>query len=136
MIDKETGEVLEDRDSDFGFYGEDAEETVVKDIKGVTDKVTEYVFSDMEFPCICLDADRKLPKHKWTVISKLVKQGTVEKDISFYMLRNGQLLKAGALSGIQIKAFIDVVGIENLFGYQNSDKLLKGDKLYALASFM
>lgn len=120
---------------DFGFYGEEAEKEEVRDIKGVTDEVSKFVYTDMKFPCICLNADIKLPKHKWLIISKLVKQGgSSEKDISVYMIRDGELYKAGALSGIQIKSFIDIIGLENMFGYQNKKIKLLGDKLYVLSS--
>ena len=120
--------------SDFGFYGEEADEASVRDIKGVTDEVSKFVFTNIEYPCICLKADIMLPTYKWEVIAKLVKQGVVSKNISIYMLRNGELFKAGSLSGLQVKAFIDIVGIENLFGFHNRDIRLDGDKLYVLAS--
>lgn len=121
---------------DFGFYGDEAEKDEVKDIRGITDEVSEFVYSDMSFPCICLKADIKLPRHKWLIISKLVKQGTVSKDISVYMVRNGELFKAGALTGAQIKSFIDIIGLENMYGYHNKDKKLVGDKLYVLSSIL
>lgn len=121
-------------DEDFGFYGEENEQEEIKDIRGVTDEVSKYVYSDMQFPCLCLNADIKLPKHKWIVISKLVKQGTVDKDIAVYMIRNGELFKAGSLSGIQVKAFIDIIGLDNIFGYYNKEVKLTGDKVYVLSN--
>ena len=80
-----------------------------------------------------LNEDIKLPKHKWLIISKLVKQGSEDKNIAVYLIRNGELYRAGSLSGVQIKAFIDILGIENLFGYYNKDKRLDGDRLYVLS---
>lgn len=119
---------------DFNFYGDGSnEEEVVRDVKGLTDTVSKFVYSNMTFPCICLKEDIKLPKHKWLIISKLVKQGSEDKNISVYMIRGGELFKAGSLSGLQIKAFIDIIGIDNLFGYYNKDKELKGDRLYVLS---
>lgn len=119
---------------DFNFYGGDeSEESIVKDVKGLTDTVSKFVYSDMVFPCICLNEDIKLPKHKWLIISKLVKQGSEDKNIAVYLIRNGELYRAGSLSGVQIKAFIDILGIENLFGYYNKDKRLDGDRLYVLS---
>lgn len=119
---------------EFDFYEDGGnEEEVVRDIKGLTDTVSKFVYSSMTFPCICLKEDIKLPKHKWLIISKLVKQGSEDKNISVYMIRGGELFKAGSLSGLQIKAFIDIIGIENLFGYYNKDKELKGDRLYVLS---
>lgn len=119
---------------DFGFYGEEEEEEVIKDIKGVTDEVSKFVFTNVEYPFVCLKADIALPQYKWLIISKLVKQGVASKNISFYMLRGGELFKAGALSGVQIKSFIDIVGIDNLFGYHNENIRLEGDRLYVLSS--
>lgn len=119
---------------EFDFY-EDNEEgkEEVRDVKGLTDTVSKYVYNNMEFPCICLKEDIKLPKHKWVIISKLVKQGSSGKNISIYMLRGGEMFKAGSLSGLQVKAFIDIVGLDNLFGYFNKDKELIGDRLYVLS---
>lgn len=119
---------------DFGFYGEDEDQEEIRGIRGITDEVSKFVFTNVEYPFICLNADIMLPQHKWVVISKLVKQGAVSKNIAFYMIRGGELYKAGSLSGIQIKSFIDIVGIENLFGYHNKDIRLEGDKLYVLSS--
>lgn len=120
---------------DFNFYGVEQDDTEeVKDLKGVTDTVSKFVFSNMSYPCICLKEDLKLPKHKWVIISKLVKQGSVDKNISVYMIRGGELYKAGSLSGVQIKAFIDIIGIDNMYGFYNKDKELKGDKLYVLSN--
>lgn len=123
-----------ENNNDFGFYGEEAEDNEVKDIKGVTDEVSEFVYSDMEYPCICLKNNLKMPEHKWVVISKLVKQGVSDKNISVYMIRGGDLYKIGALSGTQIKAFLDIVGIDNMVGFNRKDVKLIGDKLYALSS--
>ena len=120
--------------SDFDFYGDSANEEVVKDIRGITDEVSKYVYSNLSYPCIVLRENISFPKYKWVAISKLVKQGDASKNISFYILRNNEILKAGSLSGLQIKAFIDIVGLDNLFGYYNKDKVLEGDKLYVLSS--
>lgn len=119
---------------EFDFYeGNEEGKEEVRDVKGLTDTVSKYVYNNMEFPCICLKEDIKLPKHKWVIISKLVKQGSSDKNISIYMLRGGEMFKAGSLSGLQVKAFIDIVGLDNLFGYFNKDKELIGDRLYVLS---
>ena len=118
--------------NEFDFYG-DGEETVVKDIKGLTDTVSKFVYSSMDFPCICLKEDIKLPKHKWLIMSKLVKQGAEGKNISVYIRRGGDIFKAGSLAGEQVKAFIEIIGLDNLFGFYNKDKELVGDRLYVLS---
>lgn len=119
--------------TDFDFYDDESEEEVVKDIKGVTDSVSKFIYTDMEFPCICLKPDIILPKHKWKIISKLAKPDA-DKNISLYIIRQGDIFKIGSLSGIQIKAFIDIIGLENMTGFHSKDKELIGDKLYVLSS--
>lgn len=119
---------------EFNFYGGNSEEESVRDIKGITDTVTKYVYDNLNFPNICLNEDLKLPKSKWLLISKLVKQGAEDKNISVYILRNGEMFKAGCLAGSQVIPFIDVVGIDNLHGYYTKDKRLEGDRLYILSN--
>lgn len=129
---------------EFNFYEESNtrdtantgyDEVEVRDIKGVTDSVSEYVFVDMEYPNVCLKADLVLPKHKWEVISKLSQiGGNVDKNISLYIVRNDELYKIGALSGVQIKSFLDIVGIENIVGHHKDGRELVGSKLYVLSS--
>lgn len=119
---------------DFGFYGPENDESIATDIRGVTDTVSKFVYTNLSYPCICLKEDIKLPKHKWVVISKLVKHGVQNKNISVYLARGGSLFKAGALSGVQIKAFIDIIGINNLVGYYEKDRKLVGDRLYVLSA--
>lgn len=121
-------------EKDFGFYGEEAEKEEIKDLDGVTNSVTQFVLSNMNFPSLCLRENIILPRHKWVIISKLVKQNADEKDISLYFNRNGELYKAGSISGIQVKALVDIIGLDNLVGYYNKDKQLVGDKIYVLAS--
>lgn len=118
---------------EFDFYGEESEKEEIREVRGITDTVSRFVYSDMDFPCICLKDDLKLPKHKWMLISTLVKQGNISKTIPVYLIRNGDLFKVGALSTVQIKSFIDVVGLDNMFGFYNKDKKLEGDRLYILS---
>ena len=120
---------------EFDFYGDGSTEEVVRDVKGVTDSVSEYVFVDMEYPNLCLKADLVLPKHKWEVISKLSKiGGKADKNISLYIVRHGELFKIGALNGVQVKSFIDIVGIDNIEGHHRDGRKLEGSKLYVLSS--
>lgn len=121
---------------DFNFYGEEdeADEVNSEDIKGITDEVSQYIYSDMAYPCFCLKKDIKLPRHKWSIISKLVKQTTKDKNIAVYMIRGNEMFKVGSLAGVQVKAFISIVGIENMFGYFSRDVKLEGDRLYVLSA--
>lgn len=120
---------------EFDFYeGNSIDNDSVEDIRGITDRVSKYVFGDMVYPCICLREDIKLPRHKWNIISKLVKQGNGSKNICFYIIRKGEVYKAGALSGTQVKAVIDIIGLDNLFGFFSEGRELIGDRLYVLSS--
>lgn len=120
--------------NDFDFYdGVEQDSSVVQDIKGLTDEVSKYIYSNMDFPCICVKENIKLPKHKWVTMGKLVKQDVPNKDISVYIIRNNDILKAGALSRMQVGVFIDFVGIDNLVAYYNKDKILTGSKIYILS---
>ena len=50
--------------NDFDFYdGVEQDSSVVQDIKGLTDEVSKYIYSNMDFPCICVKENIKLPKH-------------------------------------------------------------------------
>lgn len=118
---------------DFEFYGKGTEKEEVKDIKGITDTVSEYVYSSMEYPCICLKPNLILPKHKWGIISKLSKSSGSDKNIFLYIIRKNEMFKIGKLSGIQVKSFIDIVGLDNLFGFYSKDKKLENDRLYVLS---
>ena len=119
---------------DFGFYGSEEDSEKIREIRGITDEVSEFEYAGMKYPCICLKDNLILPKHKWKGISNLVKQGTSSKNITVYMIREGELYEIGALAGIQIKAFIDIVGLNNMFAYHNKDTRLEKDKLYVFSS--
>lgn len=119
---------------DFDFYEDNVENESVE-IEGITGNVTSYTFTGVSYPCIIFKEDFSCPKHKLTVVSNMVKSGSnLIKDISLYFLQKGELFKIGSLSGLQVGAFLDLVGVENVNGFYDSSTQLVKDKLYTLCT--
>lgn len=116
---------------DFGFYGEDSDNAKVGDLSGITDKVSEFTYTDMEYPCIIFNDGATFKNHQWRIIANMVKAIDNNKDIALYYKDNG-LVKMGMLSGRQVESFLDLVGVENVYAYYSKDILLKDSKLYTL----
>lgn len=122
----------------YGVYEEDVydgeeEYTGEEDIEGVTDEVTSYTYTNLEYPCIVLNDDFTCPKHKLEVLSRMVKMSDREiKDIALYMSNEGDLYKIGSLSGTQMKAFYQIIGEDNVRVFFSEEKELLGDKKYVL----
>lgn len=119
-------------EDDFNFYGEEAEERDVKDIEGITDKVTEFTYTNLEYPCIMFKEGFSCPQHQMKVISNMVKTNTPDKDTSLYFMNGGELFKLGMLSGQQIDPLLELVGVDSLVAYYDADTKLEGDKIYTL----
>lgn len=117
---------------DFGFYGEEEDESVVDDIHGITDTVTNYTYTNLQYPCIIFKEGFTLKSHKWRVISNMVKAIDKDKDTALYFKDNGNMVKLGSLSGRQVESFLELVGCENLLGYYLDGTKLEGDRLYTL----
>ena len=120
---------------DFEFYGEGTDETPVQDVKGITDKVTDYTYTNLNYPCIMLKEGFTCPKHKMKVISNMVKTSNNDKDISLYFTDDGELYRIGMLSGLQLSSFIEIVGLENIVGFFEDGTRLVGSKIYTLCTF-
>lgn len=120
---------------DFEFYGEGTDETTVQDVKGITDKVTDYTYTNLNYPCIMLKEGFTCPKHKMKVISNMVKTSNNDKDISLYFTDDGELYRIGMLSGLQLSSFIEIVGLENIVGFFEDGTRLDGSKIYTLCTF-
>jgi hypothetical protein len=104
-------------------------------IPGVTDNVVNYTYTGMSFPCIILKEGFKCQEHKMIVLSKMVKMSSMEvKDINLYFSNNGELFKIGMLSGMQVKPFLSIVGIDNIDAFYDNGLKLEGDKVYVLCA--
>lgn len=114
-------------------YSEDSE---VKEIKGITDKVTDYTYTKLSYPCIIFKEGIKLERHKVQVISNMVKSSTAGmiKDITIYFDKTGNLYKMGMLSGFQVNPLIDLVGVEGLDAFLDEDTKLEGSLIYTLCT--
>lgn len=120
---------------DDDFYGVDCTESPKVEIPGITDKVVNYSYTGMMYPCVMIKEGFTCPQHKMVVLSKMAQMsGSGNKDITLYFENKGELLKLGMLSGLQIKAFFDIVGEDNVRAFYEEGFELKGDKKYVLCA--
>ena len=119
---------------DFGFYGDVGEEQQKQVEKGISDKVTEFTYSNLEYPCIVFREDFSCPKHKLRAVSNMVKAKGVEKDINLYFTDKGELFKMGMLSGLQVNPFLEIIGCESVIGFYDENTKLENDRLYTLCT--
>lgn len=121
-----------------GVYEGYSESEDVKDIKGITDVVTGYTYTNLSYPCIVFKKGMKLEKHKVTVISNMVKSKGVGlvKDTSLYFLTDDdQMFKLGMINGMQVGSLIDIAGRDNLIGFAEDGRELKDSLIYTLCVF-
>lgn len=122
---------------DEEVYGGYDEDSAVKEIDGITDKVTDLSFTNLSYPAIVFNDGIQLPKHKVVAISNMVKSsaGNAVKDISLYFQNEGNIFKMGMLSGNQIMPLIDVVGVDSIKGFYMDGTPLVGNRIYVLCNF-
>ncbi len=111
-------------------------EDKVSEMEGITDKVTNYTYTKLEYPCLLFRKGVQLEKHKVQVVSNMVNSKTLgsSKDISLYLSNNGELFKIGKISGVQVLPLLEIIGEENLQGFLDKDTELKGSLIYTLCS--
>ena len=126
---------MEESGKDFDFYGDGTDESEVKDIHGITDTVTEYSYSNLQYPCIIFVEGFKCPKHKMQVLSNMIKSKGIIKDIALYFKQSDGVYKIGEIGGIQVNSLLDCIGVDSLLGFYDEATELSGSKLYALCSF-
>ena len=118
------------------FY-EGQKEKEQESIKGITGTVTSYTFTNVSYPCIIFKRGVQLPKHKLTVLKNMINAGNHEsKDVSLYFDSKDGTYKMGALSGLQVEAFLDLVGLDSLVGYYEDGTELSGSKIYTLGTIL
>lgn len=104
-------------------------------LKGIEGKVTNFTYTELSYPYIVFGSAFKSPKHKMNVVSNMVKSGILSnKDISLYVEYENGLYKIGMLSGLQVGSFLDLVGLDGLYGYLDENTKLSGDRLYVLST--
>lgn len=119
---------------EFNFYGEGTDDVKETKIKGITGDVTDFTYTNVSFPCLLFNDDFSCPKHKLTVIQNMVNSTVGTKDISIYFRDKGDLYKIGMIDGLQVSAFLEVVGEENVTGYFDEKTKLTNSMLYTLCS--
>lgn len=118
--------------SEFEFYEGDPDVDEVQELKGITDEISTMTFTGLSFPCMVIKENFSCPKHRMMVISNMVKQRSLDKDICLYFSQSGELFKLGSISGQQIKVLIDIIGKEFLEGFLDAKTKLCDDMLYVL----
>lgn len=121
-------------EDDFEFYGEDTTEQGEKEIAGITGKVTGFTYTGVSFPCIVFKDSFSCPKHQLNVISNMVKSQLATKDISLYFANKGETYKIGMIDGIQLEAFLEIVGEDNVTAYLSEEEKLEGSMIYSLCT--
>lgn len=128
---------LDDLEDEFDFYGDSYsnKEESVEDVKGITDDVTSYTYTDIEYPCIVFPEGFTCQAHQMKVISHMLKGGDLDRDTTLYFTNNNQLFKIGKIAGIQIESLLDMVGTDSVYGYYIDGTKISGDKMYTLCVF-
>jgi len=119
------------------FY-DDYNEGEISEIKGITDTVTDYTYTNLNYPCIVFKDGISIERHKVNVISNMVKGSIkgIDKDISLYFSKDGQMYKLGSISGSQVSNFLDIVGLDNVSAYLSDKEELKGSLIYTLCTML
>ena len=127
----------DEMDFEEELYDGYSEEDEISDIEGITDKVTDYTYTGLSYPCVIFKQGIALEKHKVNIISNMVKTSVpgIEKDISLYFENDSQLYKLGSISGIQMIALIEISGRESLIAFSEENVELKDSLIYTLCSF-
>lgn len=114
------------------------EEGQVKELKGVTDTVTDTAFTTLDFPAIVFKDGMKLPTHQAKVISSMVKSSAQfgAKDIGLYLQHGSDLFKMGSISGLQVDSLLTITGTDKVIGFYSDGSKLEGNKIYTLCTFM
>ena len=113
--------------------GEDREDAVVE---GVTDSISQYAFTDIQYPCIMFNKGFHTEKHKFQVLQNMLSNPQMESDISVYFTNSkGEVLKVGKISGYQLAFMLDIVGRDKVTGYYADGSELKDGLIYTLCKF-
>ena len=118
------------------FYDDYSEGSEVKEIKGITDTVTDYTYTGLSYPCVMMKEGIQLERHKIQVVSNIVKSNAagVVKDIALYFNNNDQIYKLGNIAGNQVSSLIDIIGRNKLTAFLSEGKELKGSLIYTLCT--
>lgn len=95
------------------------------------ESVSRYVKADLNFPCLVIKQGFNAQKHRWMLISNIVKSSK-KSDVGLYLDNGDKKMKLGTVGGSQVRALIEILGEDNLSGYYDDGRELVGSKLFVL----
>lgn len=117
-----------------GVVVEESQEKDIEKASGNIDTSSKYANTSLKYPCLVVREGFSMPKHKWVLVSNVIKSAK-GSDIGIYLEKNkNELMKLGTIGGVQVKMLLNVFGEVNLFGYYDDGRLLEGDRLYVLSA--
>lgn len=120
-------------EDDTGAYGEDPEDYKMPEIKGITDEVSGYTYSKMNFPAIFIKSDMHLSAAGFKVLRAMISSTSVaDRNIFIYNESSKGVFLIGRISALQVMNFYDLVGQDNIRVFLSSTKELLGDLKYVL----
>lgn len=95
------------------------------------ESVSRYVKADLNFPCLVIKQGFNAQKHRWMLISNIVKSSK-KSDVGLYLDNGDKKMKLGTVGGSQVRTLIEILGEDNLSGYYDDGRELVGSKLFVL----
>lgn len=125
----------------------DIEETERKyEIEGITGHITKYMTVEREYPYLVLDMTKmKMEQYKMKSLNTMFQcvnkyneideaNGIIEdRTISIYVTNGEKTSRIGKLHPLQIKAFLNMFGADNITGMLKEGRELTGAYLYVLS---
>lgn len=113
------------------------------DKKGITDKVSRFSTSQMEFPNIVIynTQEHPLKAHKVRVLKSMMtisEQALMNlppasaSDVTLYVTDGSQVIRIGKVRASQVMPVLRLFDEEKLLGYMDAETLLEGIFLYTL----
>lgn len=95
------------------------------------ESVSRYAKADLNFPCLVIKQGFNAQKHRWMLISNIVKSSK-KSDVGLYLDNGDKKMKLGTVGGSQVRTLIEILGEDNLSGYYDDGRELVGSKLFVL----
>jgi hypothetical protein len=114
-----------------------------REVKGITDKVTQSAISEIQYPVINILLDTAVPRYKLEALSRLLKSHVkddnidgVEQDLSVYVaLKTDKVYKPiGRIMPKQIKTFMSIVHGLKVELEVEEGKIMDAKYIYALST--
>ena len=95
------------------------------------ESVSRYAKADLNFPCLVIKQGFNAQKHRWMLISNIVKSSK-KSDVGLYLDNGDKKMKLGTVGGSHVRTLIEILGEDNLSGYYDDGRELVGSKLFVL----